>query len=155
MAMEKNMDEGFSVYEAGFHIVPLVAEENVLAEVSKIKSEVLNLGGIFISEEFPKSRPLAYTIGKIVAGSKHNFDRAYFGWVKFEMVPSKIGDLKIALDKNEHILRHLLIHTTKETPMTYSKIAESRMMAQAERDRVEKPVSAEELDKSIDKLVTD
>ena len=151
--MEKNMTEGFSVYEVGFHIVPSVAEENVAGEVSKIKSEIENLGGIFISEEFPKSRPLAYTISKIVAGTKHNFDKAYFGWIKFEMTPEKIGELKMALDKNEHILRHLLIHTTKETPMTYSKIAESRMAAQAER--AEKPVSAEELDKSIDKLVTD
>jgi ribosomal protein S6 len=150
--MENNTQEGMAVYEVGFHIVPTVAEENLMAEVAALRTGFESLGGIFISEDFPKSRPLAYTISKKVGGTRAKYDRAYFGWIKFEMTSEKLPEFKKALDLNNNILRYLLVHTTRETPVTYSKMTDLKRPV---KSADEKPVSVEELDKSIDQLVTE
>lgn len=149
--MEKNVNTETEIYEIGFHLAPTIAEENVSSEVTKIRASIESLGGIFISEEFPKMRPLAYTLSKKIGATKHNFDRAYFGWIKFELTPEKINEFKAAADGNDHIIRSLIITTTRETPVAYSKLAGVKAPAKEGED---KPVSPEDLDKSIDKLVT-
>ncbi len=149
--MEKNVNTEAGVYEIGFHLVPTIAEENLASEVSKIRTAVESLGGGFISEEFPKSRTLAYTLSKKVGATKHTYDRAYFGWIKYELTPDKAAEFKAAVDGNDHVLRYIIVSTTRETPVTYSKLAASKL---AEKEGEDKPVSPEELDKSIDKLVT-
>src|ERR1035437_9892092 len=82
------------IYEVGFHIVPLVAEENVPKEFGDIKLVLEKQKGVMISEELPRLRPLAYTIAKTVAGKKHIFDKAYFGWIKFEADASALPHIK-------------------------------------------------------------
>ena len=146
------MEKNTSVYEIGFHLVPTIAEENLMAEVAILRNALESHGGVFISEEFPHARSLAYTLTKKVGGSRAKYDRAYFGWIKFEMSSEKTPEFKKVLDLNNNILRFLLIHTTRETPVTYSKIADVK---RTPKEVVGKPVSVEELDKSIDKLVTD
>lgn len=150
--MEKNVNTESEVYEIGFHLVPTIAEENLSSEVSKIRASAESLGGAFISEEFPKMRPLAYTLSKKVGPTKTDFDRAYFGWIKYELTPDKTAEFKATIDANNHVLRYLIISTTRETPVTYSKLEAHKL---AEKEAEDKPVSAEDLDKSIDKLVTE
>ncbi len=152
------------IYEVGFHIVPLVAEENVSKEASEIKFLIEKQKGAMISEEMPRICPLAYTIAKTVDGKKHIFDKAYFGWIKFEVDATALPAIKEALEANQNILRFILVKTVRENTLTsLQKIASQARMdkeggekapgvgAIAEKDK--KPVSVEEIDKSIDDLL--
>lgn len=150
------------IYEVGYHIVPLIAEENVPKEATEIKFVIEKQKGIMISEELPRLHPLAYTIAKTVAGKKHIFDKAYFGWIKFEADPTELPHIKEALEANENVLRFLLIKTVRESTLTSMQkiISQGRMDKEktikvpstvAEKDK--KPVSVEELDKTIDELL--
>ena len=105
------------IYEIGYHVVPIVAEENVGVEVAAIHSLLEKEKGFIISEEFPRLRDLAYAIPKMVGGEKHNFRKAYFGWVKFEAPAEAVAPIQEALKHNEHILRFILIKTVRESTL--------------------------------------
>ncbi|MDD4989164.1 MAG: 30S ribosomal protein S6 [Candidatus Pacebacteria bacterium] len=153
------------IYEVGYHIVPLVAEENVPKESSDVKSVIEKQKGVMISEELPRLHPLAYTIAKTVGGKKHIFDKAYFGWIKFEIDPSTLPAIKEALEANENVLRFILVKTVRENTLVSMQkiVSQARMDKEggekkapgvgvvAEKDK--KPVSVEEIDKSIDELL--
>lgn len=142
------------LYELGFHIVPSVAEEKLVEEVSAIKSALQSAGGTFVSEEFPKLRPLAYEISKKIGPVKHTYDKAYFGWIKFECEAAEIPALNKAFTADEKILRFLLIHTTKESSMPISKMPRGKDSDTAGEEGESAPVSEAELDKSIDALIS-
>ncbi len=103
-----------AVYELGYHILSSITDENLPAEVGKIKAIVEKKGGIFISEEFPVTTRLTYTMERNFGGKKEKYDTAYFGWVKFEVLSSEINDIKNELDANENLLRLLIINTVRE-----------------------------------------
>ena len=56
--LEENiLEEGDSaVYEIGYHLVPTIGDENMLAESSKIKEMILGSGGKFVSEGVPSMK---------------------------------------------------------------------------------------------------
>jgi ribosomal protein S6 len=158
----KESDE--KVYEVGYHILSSVAEENIPVEVDKIKASLDKEKAIIISEEAPKLRPLAYTIKKAFGGSYKTFDKAYFGFIKFEL--GEDGDIRkidLAMKNNESILRYLVIKTVRENTMYSPKITvfsdkEAKIKTTFKEDKAvknEKPASIEEIDKSIDALVSE
>lgn len=161
MTKETVKTEKATVYEVGFHIVPAVSPEKLSEEVDAIKAVLGKGGAVIISEEFPKLRNLAYTLMKIIGPARHKYDTAYFGWIKYEMSPDFAGDVKKALDANEKILRYLIVKTVRENTLYGPKILpeEKYETVKAEdikevKETKEIPItSAEELDKSIDKLV--
>ncbi len=161
--------EGMQVYELGFHIVPLVAEENLAAEMATIKSTLEKYGAVFITEDFPKMKALSYPMRKKIDATNHNFKSAYFGWVKFETKPAELPAIKSELDLNKNILRFLLIKTVREntlmagrtvglrgqrTPRTDDPgLGSSGAPGAPSRTAPMTPISTEEMDKSIDELV--
>jgi len=150
--MEKS--EKMEVYEIGYHIVPSVSEENLATEVGKIMD--LIKGAEIISEEAPKLTDLAYTIAKQVGGLRRKFDKAYFGWVKFEMDNKDIAAVKKSLDANENVLRFLLIKTVRENTLYGSKLVAAEEVAKKKatvKKEEKAPASQEEIDKSIDELI--
>lgn len=155
-------EERKQVYEAGFHIIPTVSEDVVTQKVAEIRSLIESNGGAIISEEFPKSRALAYTLVKASAGANKRYHSAYFGWFKFEAPSEAAGAVKKGLDNADYILRHLIVKTVRENTM--SNLA--KILGQSEEGAepaAKKPVeaaaivpaalSAEEIDKSIEKMV--
>ena len=164
--MQENKTEGRAqVYELGFHIVPSVTENDLPSEVSVIKSHIDGLKGVVISEEFPKIQNLSYTLEKTVGGVKQKFDKAYFGWIKFEADSSSILAIEEAVKKSPHIVRYLLIKTVRESTLYGLKIAQSSKMQGGMEKGLEsrkpktdvatdKPKMTEaELDKTIDELI--
>jgi ribosomal protein S6 len=152
--------ELMQVYELGFHIVPTIAEEKVANVFGDIKSLLEKNGAIFISEEYPKMRPLAYTMLKNEAGKNEKFNFAYFGWVKFDLGKEEIALVKEKLEKNKEILRFLIIKTVRENTLYGHKIPRK------ENEKPEVPVvgvipeevvmaSEEEIDKTIEELVVE
>ncbi len=151
-------EERKQVYEAGFHIIPTVSEDVVAEKVAEIRSLIESNGGTIISEEFPKSRALAYTLVKASAGTNKRYHSAYFGWFKFEAPSTAAGAVKKGLDNADYILRHLIVKTVRENTMSnLAKILgqseEADPAKKAPEAVVPAALSAEEIDKSIEKMV--
>lgn len=145
-------DGDMQIYEVGFHIIPIVSVDALPAEVNAIRSLVESNGGAIISEQAPESRELAYTLTRMTAGKREKFNSAYFGWIKFECPVGAVNTVKDTLDKNRNILRHLIIKTVRENTMVVPK--EIKEIGAEETGKVEKVVSPEEIDKTIDELVS-
>jgi ribosomal protein S6 len=164
MTNETDKTDLAAVYEVGFHIVPTVSPENLPKEVDAIKALLGREKATIISEEFPKLRNLSYTMIKAVGPARHRCDTAYFGWIKFEAPKSAIAALDKDLKASEKVLRYLIVKTVRENTIYGPKIlAEEKKDARdgaaqapgapAEAAKPAKPMTQEELDKSIDKLV--
>ena len=144
------------IYEVGYHLVSSVAEENVGKEVEAIKA-LLDKSEI-IAEENPKLIDLAYTITKQIGGLRRKYDKAYFGWVKFEFSPEEALVLKKKLDAMDNILRYLLIKTVRENTLCGAKllaeeVAKKKAVIKKEEVKEKGTASAEEIDKSIEELI--
>lgn len=154
------------IYEIGYHIIPVVAVENLSSEVDNIKNFLVKEGVEIISEDFPKLCDLAYTILKSVGGTRRKFDTAYFGWIKFDAREIPIAKVKKFLDENENILRYLLINTVKENTIFSAKTEDIQGKGEVKEIKKEKdqemkikeiksPISEEDLDKTIDNLIAE
>ncbi len=124
------IDTEARVYELGYHLVPTIAEEAVVAEVAALKALILKEGGEVISEVNPKVHALVYEISKTVKSIKTRYNRSYFGSIKFAVTSEGVLKIKKALDEQDNIIRYLLIGSSKD-----------------------EEVNEEELDKTIDQLV--
>ena len=98
-----------------------------------------------------------------MGGAKRNFDIAYFGWIKFDPGEASVAKIKKFLDENENTLRFLLINTVRENTLFSPKIQDAVLAKEetkpAKKNSPEKeiksPISQEELDKTIDKLIAE
>jgi ribosomal protein S6 len=160
--MDENIDDRLAIYEIGYLIAASVAEENVSAEVEKIKKIISDAGASVIAEEMPRRQDLAYTIRrKTVSGSYDKYDQAYFGWIKFELATKSVVAMKKAIEVIPAVLRMILITTVRENtylgkhaPVIAAKapvVSQSHAPAVDEAPVV--PVTIEEMDKSIDEMV--
>ena len=158
----KNSEE--KIYEVGYHLLSSIAEENVPAEVEKIKAVLLKEKAIIISEEAPKLRPLAYSIKKAFGGTYKSFDKAYFGFVKFELgEEGNIRNIDLFMKNNESVLRYLVVKTVRQNTMYSPKITIysnkdlkiKTLKVEKTENTEEKPATIEEIDKSIDALVAE
>jgi len=160
---EEDILEEIQVYEIGFHILATVSEEKLQETVLSLENLITQNGGSVISEEFPKIRPLAYDIRKKIETKYVNFNKAYFGWIKFEAIPTLVIKIDNGMMKNKDILRFLIIKTVKENTMYIPKIPMFKKGSDNKEERsiptVEKPsikkvkASKEDIDKSIDELI--
>ena len=150
-------DKTSQVYEVGYLILPTIPEESVAGEVSKIKEIIQKQGGVFIADDFPKMRPLTYTMYKMADGKRQKYDVAYFGWIKFDLAPSAINKLKTALDGNDSLVRFLIIKTVRENTIYGPRLAAKKVSENnegpASKAETKPELSPEELDKTIDDLV--
>ncbi len=150
------------IYELGFHIVSSIPEEKLPAEVTAIKDVLGENGVAIIAEDFPKLKHLSYTMTKII-GPKHlRFDTAYFGWVKFEMNPEAIGKVKTALERNDNLLRFIIIKTVRESTLAVVKPpvyrSEPKPILGIDKKKaapVKSSISEAELDKTIEELMVE
>lgn len=162
--MNEKSGDRLTVYEVGYLIGSSIPEEKVSDEVEKIKKIITNAGASIISEEAPRFEDLAYTIRKkTVAGSYDKFDKAYFGWVKFEVGTDLVENIKKSIEVVPSIIRTLIITTVREnTYLGKRSSAVEKIVLESDKpvevvshgDVVESaPASPEEIDKSIDAMV--
>ena len=154
------------IYEVSFLIAPSLPEEKVLETVAQIKDIFEKNGGAVVSDEFPKMRPLAYTVEKKFGGRIYKYDTAYFGSIKFESEATVLPLLKEFLEKSETIVRFLLVKTVRENTMASSKFIHAihtdetkEPKHEMKREAVAEPaapkMTTEELDKTIEELVVE
>lgn len=124
MPMKTNQQEEEgkrAVYEIGCLFVPTISDKEVLTEVSNVKSFLEKLGFEFLSGAGPNLLELAYSMKKVIENEKHSFNGAYFVWLKFKALSEKLSDFKKDLDKNNNLLRYLLMKTTEEDSLVSSQ----------------------------------
>ena len=102
------------IYEAGYHIVPTVKEEDVEKVVASIRSEIEKMGGSFIAEGAPSLVKLSYAMDKREGERLVAYDRGYFGWLKFEGAAESAAKLAAILNDNKEILRSIVFKTLRE-----------------------------------------
>jgi ribosomal protein S6 len=151
------------IYEVGFHIVPIVAEENLSEETTFIRDAITNAGGEIISEGAPSKMKLAYAVDVEVGGDRKTFNTSYFGWIKFELLGENLEKVKKALDLRENVLRHLIVKTIREdtiVPRESSTGAERQEAVSSPVAVAEEPKELTEddkkaIDESIEELVSE
>ncbi len=139
-------------YELAYLFNPAAAEEKASEEINRWRQLLEAAGGVFVSEELPRVRGLAYEIEKKIAEKKNHFKEAYFGWLRFELSAESLSQIKKELEANPNVLRYLLTKVIKYKPLPVRSISLSRPRVAAEGEpKVE--LSEEELDKEIEGLL--
>jgi ribosomal protein S6 len=153
------------IYEIGYHIIPTVKEEDIEKIVGGTRSIIEKAGGSFIAEGAPSLIKLAYPMS-VREGEKYTeYDRGYFGWIKFEAAASIVSVLNDALKSNPSVLRFVIWKTVREDTRAKIKapalrevrrtdtIKSAPRRATAEESSV--PVSEEDLEKAIQEITTE
>ncbi len=109
---ESVMDEG-QVYEISYILDGRLDESKAAEKAESFKKDIASLEGSFISEETPYVRELSYEMTRVVNNVNVRFTEGYFGWVKFEMNPTKIEELNKKLKLDEEVVRFLILKTVK------------------------------------------
>lgn len=150
------------VYELGYHIVASVPEERIPGEAAAVRAVIENHGGAFVADEFPKETPLAYEMVKVSVGKRERHQKAYFGWFKFEANPAEAAAILKETENMPATLRAILVKTVRENTMIGRRIFVSdRMEGETIKRKDVKeaapvgPVSEEELDRSIEKMIVE
>lgn len=145
-----------SVYEVGYLMLPSIAEENLGSEVTLFKDFLSENGAVFISDEYPKMIELAYEMSRSIANKKQKFSYGYFGWVKFECGTDQARIIKEGLDKNEKLIRYLMIKTVRESTMSTKRLynkQDNLKRKSSVKSEESLPINEEVIDKEIDALV--
>lgn len=147
-------DKDLTIYEVGYLLVPELSEGDVSVETGNLKDVIASLGGLMVSDGYPKQIELAYPMRKSVANVWHTYTKGYFGWLKFEMTSDQTAALKEKLDQNKKVIRFLLIKTSREDTMSQKRVStrptKSKVPAEGE---VVAEVSEVELDSALKDLV--
>lgn len=159
---QANSPETRPIYEVGYHAAPSSDEAAPAKIAEAIRAQLEKGDAEIISEGAPSRMRLAYTIERVTTGKHEKFDEAFFGFIKFAIDREHIAALQEMLRNNRQILRFLLVETTREDIMN----APRRVTFSSDRlegETIKKPVAApektvevseEDLDKSIDALVS-
>jgi ribosomal protein S6 len=143
------------VYEISLNIVPTLTDDVVASEYANVKDTITKLGGSFIAEQAPRPINLAYTMNRVIANKNTKFTSAHFCWVKFEAPASAAVDLKKSLDRNENIIRFMIIKTVRENTMAPKKIFRpdgARRTPGSKDEVVEEEMDKAAVDKKIEEL---
>ncbi|MEI6660097.1 MAG: hypothetical protein WCK91_01585 [bacterium] len=151
---DASTDAKATVYEVGYIMLPSIAEEALGGEVVALKDSLSALGAVFISDEYPKMIELAHEMARSINNKKQKFSYGYFGWVKFDCTTAQTAGIKDFLDKNEKLVRFLMIKTIRESTMSvkrpYGKTDGAKRKPKPEEAL---PINEEVIDKEIEALV--
>ncbi len=141
-------------YEFAFHVLPTVAEGEVIGVFDAIKAQITKDGGEIIGEEAPERFDLAYEIEKYLEGKNRKFSSAYFGWVRFRLSPAKLTTLTEELDSMKALLRFLMIKLTKVEEESAFRFHES-LVNRKVTTVTDEDISEGEVDDVVDTAVED
>jgi len=88
-------------YELTYIISPEITAEEAGAEAKNIESFVQENEGLILRQNNPIAKTLSYPIKKHASG--------FMGVLEFQLEPEKLIQLKEKTDKDEKIIRHMII----------------------------------------------
>ncbi len=125
------------IYELGYHLLPILGEEDIEKEREALVATITTLNGEVIDEEKPALINLAYTMYKKVNNKKTPYDQAYFGWIKFRLSPDELVNVKKDVEREDNILRYLLITTVEENTIYSDQPYKLAKQFQSDEDEIE------------------
>ena len=161
---ETETESGLSrIYEIGYLVSPSTKEEDVEKIVSEIRKEIETQKGSFIAEGAPSLTRLSYPIGGMEAGKRAEFDRAYFGWLKFEAPSDAAKALEEVLKRNASIIRHIVFRTVREETRAHLKAPQLREVRRTDTikstpkrpEESSAPISEAQLDKALEDITAE
>lgn len=153
------------IYEIGYHITPTTKEEDLEKVVGSIRNLIAQEGGSLVSEGAPSLIKLAFSMS-VREGEKYvDYDRAYFGWIKFESTTTAAQALSEALRANTSVIRSIVFKTVREDTRAQVKVPTLREVKRtdtikttarrAETTATEGPVSEVDLDKALEDITAE
>ncbi len=133
-----------NVYEVGYHLIPTLSEVEVAQQVAALTKMLADAGASLVGEKVPEKTDLAYALEKKIEGKLTSFTATYFGWVAFEIAPHRLAELKAALDRNDSVLRYLVVLTSKDEVRAVMEGAVIVPTAQAPTAAIQAPKRAQE-----------
>jgi ribosomal protein S6 len=109
----RNDEQETASYELAYHILPTVAEGEVMTVETELKDLITKAGGQIFDTESAERFELAYEIDKYLEGRYRKFSSAYFGWTRFTLTPAALTALTEHVDEHKQLLRFLLVRLTK------------------------------------------
>ncbi len=109
----RNDEQDIVSYELAYHILPTVAEGEVMTVENELKDLITKAGGEVVDTEAAQRFELAYEIDKYLEGRYRKFNSAYFGWTRFKLAPNALTELTAHVDEHKQLLRFLLVRLTK------------------------------------------
>lgn len=106
-------EQDVASYELAYHILPTVAEGEVMTVENELKDLITKAGGEIFDTENAQRFELAYEIDKYLEGRYRKFNSAYFGWTRFKLAPAALTALTEHVDEHKQLLRFLLVRLTK------------------------------------------
>ncbi len=151
------------IYEVGYHITPDTKEEELEKVVGSIRAEIEKAGGSFIAEGAPSLMKLAYPVFVREGEKTSEYDRGYFGWIKFEAPIAIAQTIDAFLKQNKSFFRFIVFQTVREDTRAKIKAPQLRevkrtdVIKQAPRrvEEVSAPVSEEDLEKALQDITTE
>lgn len=147
------------VYEAGYHIVPQTKEEELDTVVAQVRAVIEKAGGSFISEGAPALLKLAYPMMTREGDKNVEYDRGYFGWLKFEAPGEVVEDLREFFAGSRDIFRSIVFKTVREDTRAKLKGPQLREVKRGEtlkptvrKEEAAAPVSEADLDKALETI---
>ena len=116
--MQENINETMvssRTYELASIFVNTISEEAALEKFDAVKQLIASEGASFISEEAPYLRGLAYEMIRVIKNANTRFNSGYFSWVKFDLEPAKLINIKKKLDLDEEIIRFMIVKADKDS----------------------------------------
>ena len=151
------------IYEIGYQIIPTVKEDALDPIVAVIRGIIEKHSGSFIAEGAPSLIRLAYPMGHRENDKNIEYDRAFFGWIKFEAMPEVAQALDEALKAHSDVLRYMVFRTVREDirrqikPPVLREVRRTDVIKQSPH-RVEEsaePVSEAQIDKAIEEMIVE
>lgn len=114
----QNQDSKLTVYELAVLLDPKLSESKAADKIAALGDIVAQESGAVLSSGEMIMRNLAYEITVKNEGKRRDFNKAYFNWIKFEQDPSILPAIETKLKADKHLIRHLIIKTTREDYVT-------------------------------------
>ena len=140
-------------YELTYFISSGLSQDDAQGVSQELEGLIQNQGGVIVSSEKLMVKTLAYPIKKLSSG--------YFGALIFQMPEEKMKEVKIWLEKNSKILRHLVSlkkpTRTLRVERTRRIFTEPRTQTVAESPYIKvqeqkEEVTLEEIEKKLEEL---
>ena len=152
------------IYEIGYNIVPTVKEEDLEKIVGTIRTQIEKAGGSFIAEGAPSLTRLSYQMSTREGDKWVEYDRGYFGWLKFETGVETARALEEMLKGNANVMRFIIFRTVREDTRAKYKAPTLREVKRTDTikstprrvsEETKGPVSEEELEKALQDITAE
>lgn len=132
-------DTDHQLYEIAYILDGNLNEEKTKETAGSLRSVLEKKNAIFIEDNAPKLRKLAYPFGKQTSG--------FFGWMKFLVQPSDIKDIEKQIKRIPEITRMLIMKSYREALMERRTKIRKRVETEEEKGRIE------EIDKKLEEIL--